>query len=117
MSSVDCSNYFFAFRWVLCLFKRELASFDDVLRLWEAIWSEVPTEHFLLYCCLAVLRWQRESIMNLKLEFDDILKYVNAIARTVDLSTMMQDAERLHSYAREAGLEPQVPPRISALSG
>jgi hypothetical protein len=39
----DSANCFFAYRWLLCLFKREL-SFPDTLRLWEVLWSGYLTD-------------------------------------------------------------------------
>ena len=35
----DAINCFFAYRWFLCLFKREIVVMDDVMRLWECLWS------------------------------------------------------------------------------
>lgn len=39
----DALNLFFCYRWVLIQFKREF-KFDQVLRLWEALWAR-PKDH------------------------------------------------------------------------
>ena len=48
----DSSNMYFAFRWILILFKREF-SMTDIMRLWEVRCLYIPyrISHFLGYTC------------------------------------------------------------------
>jgi hypothetical protein len=62
-----------SFRWVLIAFKREFP-FDDVLRLWEVLWTNYYTNQFVLFVALAVLESHRDVIMRYLIEFDEILK-------------------------------------------
>ena len=73
LKSVDALNCFFAYRWLLCLFKREL-SFADTMRLWEVLWSGYRGHSFELFVALALLFSQRTHIVEQKLEFDGILQ-------------------------------------------
>ena len=47
-------NLYFCFRWLLIWFKREFA-FNDVMRIWEVIWSGLPCPNFHLVICLALM--------------------------------------------------------------
>ena len=81
--------------WVLIAFKREF-SFDDVLRLWEVLWTDYYTPDFVLFVALAVLESHRDMILRylvevrslssffcklpheICLQFDEILKAINS---------------------------------------
>lgn len=54
-------------RWVLIAFKREFP-FDDVLRLWEVLWTNYYTKHFVLFVVLAVLESHRDVIIRYLIE-------------------------------------------------
>lgn len=54
-------------RWVLIAFKREFP-FDDVLRLWEVLWTNHYTTQFVLFVALAVLESHRDVIMRYLVE-------------------------------------------------
>lgn len=69
----DGLNLFFCFRWILIAFKREFP-FDDVLRLWEVLWTDRYSVHFVLFVALAVLESHRDVILRYLVEFDEILK-------------------------------------------
>ena len=104
----DCLNYFFCFRWLLIFFKREL-SYPDLLRLWEALWSRHACEHFQIFIAAAVLIKHRREILDNNLGFDELLRFMNTLARKIDLSAALRDAEVLLEYAgdaREEALEP-----------
>lgn len=64
-------NLFFCFRWILIHFKREFA-FDDVLKVWEAIWTDVCGPHTDLFLALAVLEANRDVIIRYLREFDEV---------------------------------------------
>lgn len=61
------------FRWVLISFKREF-SFDDVLKLWEVLWTDYYSIDFVLFIALAILESHRDMILRYLVEFDEILK-------------------------------------------
>ena len=53
---------FFAFRWLLVNFKREFP-YNDVMSLWEAIWSCVLSPDYALFIALAILGKYKEEIV------------------------------------------------------
>jgi hypothetical protein len=73
LEKTDGLNLFFCFRWVLIAFKREFP-FDDVLRLWEVLWTDYYSGEFVLFVALAVLESHRDMILRYLVEFDEILK-------------------------------------------
>lgn len=54
-------------RWVLIAFKREFP-FDDVLRLWEVLWTNYYSSNFVLFVALAVLESHRDVMMRYLIE-------------------------------------------------
>ena len=69
----DSGNMFFCFRWLLVWFKREL-SFEDVMRLWEVLWSGLPCDNFHLLVCVAILETEKQALMENNYGFTEILK-------------------------------------------
>ena len=85
-------------RWILIAFKREFP-FEDVLRLWEVLWTDLYCQQFVLFVALAVLESHRDVIMRYlvevrassvtlilrliwdALQFDEILKVCDAMTR------------------------------------
>ena len=59
--------------WILISFKREF-QFEDVLRLWEVLWTDYYTNGMVLFVALAVLESHRDVILRYLVEFDEILK-------------------------------------------
>ena len=55
------------YSWVLIAFKREFP-FDDVLRLWEVLWTDYYTPDFVLFVALAVLESHRDMILRYLVE-------------------------------------------------
>ncbi|QRW00174.1 GTPase-activating protein GYP7 [Ceratobasidium sp. AG-Ba] len=94
LEKTDALNLFFCFRWVLIAFKREFP-FDDVLRLWEVLWTNYYTNQFVLFVALAVLESHRDVIMRYLIEFDEILKYCNDLSMTIELDSTLAQAEVL----------------------
>lgn len=90
----DALNLFFCFRWVLIAFKREF-SFEDVLRLWEVLWTNYYSHNFTLFVALAVLESHRDVILRYLVEFDEILKYCNELSMTIELDSTLAQAEVL----------------------
>ncbi|KAJ7452509.1 rab-GTPase-TBC domain-containing protein [Mycena galericulata] len=94
LEKTDGLNLFFCFRWVLIAFKREFP-FDDVLRLWEVLWTDYYSNEFVLFVALAVLESHRDVILRYLVEFDEILKYCNELSMTIELDTTLAQAEVL----------------------
>jgi len=63
---------------MLICFKREF-SFEDVMYLWEVLWTDNLCENFELLVCLAILISQKSAIMESKLGCCEILKVNNSI--------------------------------------
>lgn len=53
--------------WVLIAFKREFP-FDDVLRLWEVLWTDYYSNEFVLFVALAILESHRDMILRYLVE-------------------------------------------------
>ena len=67
LEKIDGLNLFFCFRWVLIAFKREFG-FDDVLRLWEVLWTDYYSNQFVLFVALAVIESHRDVILRYLVE-------------------------------------------------
>ncbi|KAF7322908.1 hypothetical protein HMN09_00070300 [Mycena chlorophos] len=94
LEKTDALNLFFCFRWVLIAFKREFP-FEDVLRLWEVLWTDYYSNSFVLFVALAVLESHRDVILRYLVEFDEILKYCNELSMTIELDSTLAQAEVL----------------------
>ncbi|KAJ3856988.1 rab-GTPase-TBC domain-containing protein [Lentinula lateritia] len=94
LEKADALNLFFCFRWVLIAFKREFP-FDEVLRLWEVLWSDYYSNYFVLFVALAILESHRDIIIRYLVEFDEILKYCNELSMAIELDSTLAQAEVL----------------------
>ncbi|QSL65991.1 hypothetical protein MERGE_003128 [Pneumocystis wakefieldiae] len=91
LENTSSTNLFFFFRMLLVWFKREF-EWDDVLRLWEILWTDHITSQFHLFVALAILDKHKEIIMDHLKEFDEVLKYINDLSMTIDLESTLQRA-------------------------
>lgn len=94
LQSVDSTNFFFFFRMLLVWYKREFP-WLDVLRLWESLWTDYLSANFHLFIAVAILEKHRDVIMEHLRGFDEVLKYVNELSNTIDLSSTLLRAEAL----------------------
>jgi hypothetical protein len=94
LEKTDSLNLFFCFRWILIAFKREFA-FEDVLSVWENLWS-APSAHFHLFVALSILELNRTVIIRYLSEFDEVLKYINELAGTLEPQPILSQAEVLY---------------------
>ncbi|CAK7199234.1 GTPase activating protein [Sporothrix eucalyptigena] len=94
LRKADSTNFFFFFRMLLVWYKREF-DWPDVLRLWEALWTDYLSSSFHLFIALAILEKHRDVIMMHLEHFDEVLKYVNELSGTMDLESTMIRAEAL----------------------
>ncbi|KAL9224437.1 hypothetical protein vseg_000467 [Gypsophila vaccaria] len=115
----DCLNYFFCFRWILIQFKRELR-YEETMRLWEILWTHHLSEHFHLYVCVAILKRERNKIIEEQMDFDTLLKFINELSGHIDLDAIIRDAEALCVCAGETGaasIPPGTPPSLPLENG
>lgn len=115
LQSADSTNFFFFFRMLLVWFKREF-KWEDVLRLWEVLWTNYYSSQYHLFIALAILEKHRVIIIDRELsislpssdtrltgyvcfidlkQFDEVLKYINELSQTIDLSSTRIRAEAL----------------------
>ncbi|XP_041852007.1 TBC1 domain family member 15 isoform X2 [Melanotaenia boesemani] len=92
LESQDSGFLYFCFRWLLIRFKREL-SFQDVLRLWEVMWTGLPCQNFHLLVCCAILDSEKQKIMEENYGFNEILKHINELSMKLDIEEILQKAE------------------------
>jgi len=94
LKAADSADFFFLFRMLLIWFKREFP-WEDVLVLWETLWTNYYSSQFVLFIALALLEKHRNVVMNNLTGFDTILKYFNELSGTIDLSDTRIRAEHL----------------------
>ncbi|EME47991.1 hypothetical protein DOTSEDRAFT_69807 [Dothistroma septosporum NZE10] len=94
LAKVDSTNFFFFFRMLLVWFKREF-EFEDILRMWEGLWTDYYSSNFHLFLAAAILEKHRNVIMEHLKGFDEVLKYVNELSGTIDLNSTLIRAEAL----------------------
>ncbi|ODQ64766.1 GTPase activating protein [Nadsonia fulvescens var. elongata DSM 6958] len=92
LAQADSTHFFFFFRMILVWFKREFA-WDDVLTLWEVLWTNYYSSDFVLFVALAILDKHKDIIMTHLNQFDEILKYMNELSMTMDLKDILERAE------------------------
>ncbi|XP_029991418.1 TBC1 domain family member 15 [Sphaeramia orbicularis] len=92
LESQDSGYLYFCFRWLLIRFKREL-SFQDVLRLWEVMWTDLPCQNFHLLVCCAILDSEKQKIMEENYGFNEILKHINELSMKLDIEEILHKAE------------------------
>jgi hypothetical protein len=93
-----CLNFFFCFRWLLILFKREY-SLEQILSLWE-IWSCPFTPHFDLFVACAMLMHYRKRILTETTGFDDMLLLMHELSHQFDVFHVIDTAEHLYRYLK-----------------
>lgn len=94
LEKADSTNFFFFFRMLLVWFKREF-EWDQILRLWEVLWTDYLSSQFVLFLALALLDKHKDVIMTHLSQFDEILKYMNDLSMTIDLEDTLVRAEIL----------------------
>ena len=75
--------------WVLIAFKREFA-FDDVLRLWEVLWTDYYSREFVLFVALAVLESHRDMILRYLVEVRGSF-FQHCASQTEDISEQFDE--------------------------
>ncbi|XP_052240307.1 TBC1 domain family member 15-like isoform X3 [Dreissena polymorpha] len=101
LESHDSGNFYFCFRWILILFKREF-SFTDAMRLWEVIWTDRPCKNFHLLICLAILDTEKTTLMENKFGLTEILKHINDMSMAIHLEETLMKAEGIYLQLKNA---------------
>ncbi|KAG4304990.1 hypothetical protein PORY_001665 [Pneumocystis oryctolagi] len=94
LENTSSTNLFFFFRMLLVWFKREF-EWDDILQLWERLWTNHIIPQFHLFVALAILDKHKDIIIDYLRDFDEILKYMNDLSMTIDLESTLQRAKSL----------------------
>lgn len=94
LEKADSTNFFFFFRMLLVWFKREF-EWDQILRLWEVLWTDYLSSQFVLFIALALLDKHKDVIMTHLTAFDEVLKYMNDLSMKIDLEDVLVRAEVL----------------------
>ncbi|KAJ1663454.1 GTPase activating protein [Coemansia sp. RSA 1646] len=92
LEKCDASNMFCCYRWLLIWFKREF-SFENILKLWEVLWTDYLTDRFVLFVALAVLQRHSDVIIDHLRSPEEVLKYVQDLSDTIDLNDALKGAE------------------------
>ncbi|WEW61492.1 GTPase activating protein [Emydomyces testavorans] len=101
LQKTESTNFFFFFRMLLVWYKREF-EWVDILRLWEALWTDYLSSSFHIFIALAILEKHRDVIIAHLHHFDEILKYINELSNTIDLIPILSRAEALfHRFQKK----------------
>ncbi|XP_060779773.1 TBC1 domain family member 15 isoform X2 [Neoarius graeffei] len=95
LEAQDSGYLYFCFRWLLIRFKRELY-FQDVLRLWEVMWTGLPCQNFHLLVCCAILDSEKQKIMDRHYGFNEILKHINELSMKLDIEEILIKSEAIY---------------------
>lgn len=94
LEKCESVDLLFFFRMLLVWFKREF-EWDQVLSLWEILWTDYHSSQFHIFFALAILSdHERIMIENLQ-RFDEVLKYVNDLSMNMSLDTLLTRSELL----------------------
>ncbi|MCJ8733270.1 hypothetical protein PDJAM_G00221320 [Pangasius djambal] len=95
LEAQDSGYLYFCFRWLLIRFKRELY-FQDVLRLWEVMWTGLPCQNFHLLVCCAILDSEKQKIMDSQYGFNEILKHINELSLKLEIEEILIKSEAIY---------------------
>jgi TBC1 domain family member 15 len=109
----DSDNMYFCFRWLLVWFKREFTH-DDILELWEVLWTSMPCVNFHLLVGIAILDNEMTTIIENDYGFTEILKHVNDLSEKMDLKHILETAEAIHHQIKNSE---KLPDRVRLVIG
>ncbi|KAI8981641.1 rab-GTPase-TBC domain-containing protein [Mycotypha africana] len=95
LEETETSNLFCCFRWLLVWFKREF-DWEDVIKLWEVLWTDYLTDKMVLFIAIAILDAHRKVILEDLHQFDEVLKYINDLSGNIPLESTLERAEVLY---------------------
>ncbi|KAG0415112.1 hypothetical protein HPB47_007725, partial [Ixodes persulcatus] len=91
----ESGNLYFCFRWLLVLFKREFKC-EEIMRLWEVLWSGLPCKNFHLLICIAILDNEKDLLIENNYGLNEILKHINDMSYQIDLDKSLSTAEAIY---------------------
>uniref|UniRef100_A0A336LRN6 TBC1 domain family member 15 n=1 Tax=Culicoides sonorensis TaxID=179676 RepID=A0A336LRN6_CULSO len=94
-------NMYFCFRWLLVWFKREFSN-QDILSLWEVLFTDLPCKNFHLFIALAILDEESHIFMKNNFEFNEILKHINELSGNINLSKIINKAESIYIQVKNS---------------
>ncbi|KAF3993684.1 hypothetical protein FT663_01097 [Candidozyma haemuli var. vulneris] len=94
LEKCESTDLFFFFRMLLVWYKREF-EWDDVLTLWEVLFTDYYSSQFHLFFALSVLSDNKRIIMQNLRRFDEVLKYMNELSGKMKLNDLLTRAELL----------------------
>lgn len=109
----DSDNMYFCFRWLLVWFKREFAH-DDILELWEVLWTSMPCANFHLLVGIAILDNEMSTFIDNDYGFTEILKHVNDLSEKMDLQHILEVAEAIYHQVVNSS---KLPDRVRVVIG
>lgn len=101
MIAHDSDNMYFCFRWLIVWYKREFSN-DDILKIWECLWTKLPCINFHILISVAILDQETDIIIESKYEFNEILKHVNELSGNIDLKRTLEIAEAIYLQLKES---------------
>ncbi|KAG8201537.1 hypothetical protein JTE90_011212 [Oedothorax gibbosus] len=103
----ESGNLYFVFRWLLILFKRDF-KFNEIMRLWEVLWTGLPCKNFHLLICIAILDTEKTTIMENEYGLTEILKHVNEMSYKINLEETLRKAEAIYIQIRDSAFRSDV---------
>lgn len=94
LEKCESVDLFFFFRMLLVWFKREM-EWDQVMRLWEILWTDYYSSQYHLFVALAVLSDNERIIIQNLRQFDEVLKYMNDLSMKLHLEPLLIRSELL----------------------
>ncbi|KAM9393346.1 TBC1 domain family member 17 [Pholidichthys leucotaenia] len=113
LDSQESGSLCFCFRWLLIWFKREF-SFEDILTLWEVLWTRLPCENFHLLIACSILESQRGELIGSDHDFNTILKHINELTMKLNLQKVLEDAESIYLQLTQVK---ELPVRVQQVLG
>lgn len=94
LDKCESTDLFFFFRMLLVWFKREF-EWDQVLRLWEILFTDYYSSQYHLLFALGVLSDNERIIIQNLRRFDEVLKYMNDLSMNLNLNNLLIRSELL----------------------
>lgn len=94
LEKCESTDLFFFFRMLLVWYKREF-EWDQVMRLWEILWTDYYSGQYHLFFATAVLSDNERIIKQNLTRFDEVLKYMNDLSMKMNLNDLLIRAELL----------------------
>jgi hypothetical protein len=79
----------------LVWYKREFTH-EDILELWEVLWTNLPCINFHLLIGIAILDNEMTTFIENEYGFTEILKHVNDLSERMNLKQVLEAAESIY---------------------